>query len=79
MCGQCSAAGQGRAGQGILVREAETQQSRMTLKQDVEDLDDDGLEGRSSGGKVQKAFSRKRGFTKKRKKQRKKAMEAEYD
>ena len=53
----------------------------MTLKQDVEveDLDDDGLEGSSSGGKVQKAFSRKRGFTKKRKKQRKKAIEAECD
>ena len=53
----------------------------MTLKQDVEveDLDDDGLDGSSSGGKVQKAFSRKRGFTKKRKKQRKKAIEAECD
>lgn len=88
--GRCGRAGN-RDGRGIIfygprerelvevVREAETQQSRMTLKQDVEDLDDDGLEGSSSGGKVQKAFSRKRGFTKKRKKQRKKAMEAEYD
>jgi len=65
-----------------VVREAEEQQSRMKLIQDVEDdSDGSGLEngegsGKKEAGKVKKAFSRKRGFTKKRKKQRKRAMEA---
>jgi superfamily II DNA/RNA helicase len=90
--GRCGRAGN-QDGRGIVfygskqrelvevVREAEEQQSRMTLIQDVEDeLDDCGLEsdGKSAKteiGKVEKAFSRKRGFTKKRKKQRKRARE----
>ena len=90
--GRCGRAGN-QDGRGIVfygskqrelvevVREAEEQQSRMTLIQDVEDeLDDYGLEsdGKSAKteiGKVEKAFSRKRGFTKKRKKQRKRARE----
>ena len=54
----------------------------MTLKQDVEDEDEMGAN--VGKGKVEKAFSRKRGFTKKRKKQRKRALESaegamEYD
>ena len=86
--GRCGRAGN-RDGRGIIfyggkerelvkvVREAEEQQSRMILSQDVED--DEGDEGHGGErGKVQKAFSRKRGFTKKRKKQQKRAMEAEY-
>mmetsp|Transcript_6951 Transcript_6951/g.11147 ORF Transcript_6951/g.11147 Transcript_6951/m.11147 type:complete len:664 (-) Transcript_6951:98-2089(-) len=97
--GRCGRAGN-RDGRGIVfygpkervlvevVREAEEQQSRMILSQDVEDESDDSEEGdEESGnkdGKVRKAFSRKRGFTKKRKKQRKRAMEetegfVEYD
>ncbi len=93
--GRCGRAGN-RDGRGIIfygprerelvevVREAEDQQSRMTLTQDVEDdLDNSGtVDGatKREGGKVQKAFSRRRGFTKKRKKQRRNAMEAmEYD
>jgi len=93
--GRCGRAGN-RDGRGIIfygprerelvevVREAEEQQSRMTLSQDVEDDEDSGFESNNDGsedkreaGKVKKAFSRKRGFTKKRKKQRKKEMEAE--
>jgi len=88
--GRCGRAGN-RDGRGIIfygpkerelvevVREAEEQQSRMTLKQDVEDEESDAFG--DGGGKVKKAFSRKRGFTKKRKKQRKKVMEGalEYD
>jgi superfamily II DNA/RNA helicase len=66
-----------------VVREAEEQQSSMTLSQDVEEgLDDDDEDGEPSDkGKVKKAFSRKRGFTKKRKKERREAREAEigYD
>ena len=87
--GRCGRAGN-RDGRGIIfygprerelvevVREAETQQSRMQLSQDVEDEEDDGLE---SKGKVQKAFSRRRGFTKKLKKKRRNAMESamEYE
>ena len=88
--GRCGRAGN-RNGRGIIfygprgrelvevVREAETQQSRMILSQDVQDEDDDNELTR---GKVQKAFSRRRGFTRKRKKERRKAMEnadAEYD
>ncbi|KAL7537228.1 hypothetical protein ACHAWF_005694 [Thalassiosira exigua] len=86
--GRCGRAGN-RDGRGIVfygakqrelvevVREAEEGQARMTLAQDVEDdqeeLGEDG-EGAVEAGKVEKAFSRKRGFTKKRKKQRKRAM-----
>jgi len=91
--GRCGRAGN-RDGRGIVfygpkerelvevVREAEEHQSRMTLVQDVEDDNDSGLEideGKEEMGTVRKAFSRKRGFTKKRKKQRRKAMEANAD
>lgn len=87
--GRCGRAGN-RDGRGIIfygpkerelvevVREAEQQQSRMTLKQDVEDDKTDDGEGEMKG-KVQNAFSRKRGFTKKRKKQRKKDREEAED
>merc|ERR1712194_907574 len=89
--GRCGRAGN-RDGRGVVfygpkerelvevVREAEEHQSRMTLVQDVEDEADSGADaeegGRDNTGKVEKAFSRKRGFTKKRKKQRKRALEA---
>ncbi|KAL3797075.1 hypothetical protein ACHAW5_007576 [Stephanodiscus triporus] len=94
--GRCGRAGN-RDGRGIIfygskerelvevVREAEDQQARMTLKQDVEDdsddleLESDGIDSKNEDGKVQKAFSRRRGFTKKRKNQRRKALESEYD
>ena len=96
--GRCGRAGN-RDGRGIIyygsnerelvevVRQAEDQQTRMTLKQDVEDesddseLESDGIDSKNEDGKVQKAFSRKRGFTKKRKNQRRKALEGalEYD
>ncbi|KAG7371455.1 DEAD/DEAH box helicase domain protein [Nitzschia inconspicua] len=85
--GRCGRAGQ-RTGRGIVfyeerekdlvdvVREAEAQQERMKLEQDVDDNDsDDAIESGEADavdaeeiGKVKKAFSRKRGFTKKRKK-----------
>ena len=57
-----------------VVRDAEDQQERMVLEGDVlEDYpspprDDDDDEERDATGTVKKAFSRKRGFTKKRKK-----------
>jgi superfamily II DNA/RNA helicase len=94
--GRCGRAGN-RDGRGIIfygskekelvkvVREAEDQQTRMTLKQDVEDeLDNsewegDGIGSRNEDGKVQKAFSRKRGFSKKRKNQLRKAFEGESE
>jgi superfamily II DNA/RNA helicase len=75
--GRCGRAGS-RTGRGIVfyneneaelvdvVREAEEQQERMVLTGDVLDSNEDDDE--DSAGKVQKAFSRKRGFTKKRKK-----------
>lgn len=75
--GRCGRAGQ-RNGRGIVfygeqeaelvevVRKAEEQQDRMVLEQDVLELDEDEVPG-----KVKTAFSRKRGFTKKRKKLRK--------
>lgn len=65
-----------------VVMEAEEQQSRLTLIQDVDDeLDESGIEfsridTMKEDGKVQKAFSRKRGFTKKRKNQRRRASES---
>ena len=78
--GRCGRAGQ-RTGRGIVfyneqerelvevVQEAETQQERMVLEQDVDEIEEDGGEGqRKQQGTVQNAFSRKRGFTKKRKK-----------
>ncbi len=80
--GRCGRAGQ-RTGRGIVfydeqeaelvsvVRDAEDQQERMQLEgQEVDDrLDDiDDEDAAARKGKVQKAFSRKRGFTKKRKK-----------
>jgi superfamily II DNA/RNA helicase len=73
--GRCGRAGQ-RTGRGIVfytgaeeqlvkvVREAEEQQERMVLEGDV----DDQLDDEEETGTVKKAFSRKRGFTKKRKK-----------
>jgi len=82
--GRCGRAGQ-RTGRGIVfydeqeaelvsvVRDAEDQQEKMKLEgQEVDDrLDDiDDEDAAARKGKVQKAFSRKRGFTKKRKKLR---------
>ena len=82
--GRCGRAGQ-RTGRGIVfydeqeadlvsvVRDAEDQQERMQLEgHEVDDrLDDEDDENAAARkGKVQKAFSRKRGFTKKRKKLR---------
>jgi superfamily II DNA/RNA helicase len=84
--GRCGRAGQ-RTGRGIVfyneqesnlvdvVREAETQQERMELQGDVDDLDEEGQEERT----VKKAFSRKRGFTQKIKKIRREEREARYD
>jgi len=67
-----------------VVQEAEAQQERMQLEgQEVDDrLNDDDDDGDSAEdkaarkGKVQKAFSRKRGFTKKRKKLRREETES---
>ncbi len=84
--GRCGRAGN-RDGRGIVfygpeqrelvevVRDAEQQQTRMLLSQDVEEeLDDEDSEGeKKEVGKVKRAFSRKRGFTKKRKKEKRKA------
>jgi superfamily II DNA/RNA helicase len=81
--GRCGRAGN-KSGRGIIfydefetelievVQDAERQQEKMQLTQDVDDRDDDDddLDGK---GKVKKAFSRKRGFTKKRKKLRREA------
>ncbi|KAL7459953.1 hypothetical protein ACHAWC_011837 [Mediolabrus comicus] len=85
--GRCGRAGN-RDGRGIVfygpqeaelvavVREAEKEQSRMELKQDVEEeLEDD--DNKEEAGKVKKAFSRKRGFTKKRKKERREMKESD--
>lgn len=81
--GRCGRAGQ-RTGRGIIfygdtekelvqvVQEAEEQQERMVLQQDVLEQEADDLE---EVGKVKKAFSRKRGFTKKRKKLQREAEE----
>ena len=81
--GRCGRAGQ-RTGRGIVfynaaeadlvevVQEAEQQQEKMTLEGDVDSMDDEGDE--NTGGKVKKAFSRKRGFTKKIKKLRREAQ-----
>ena len=89
--GRCGRAGK-KTGRGIVfyeereeelvqvVRDAESQQERMQLEgQEVDDrLDDldDADEKAARKGKVQKAFSRKRGFTKKRKKLRREEMES---
>lgn len=74
--GRCGRAGK-QTGRGIVfydekeralvevVREAEEQQERMVLKGDVLESEE---EEEGQAGKVQKAFSRKRGFTKKLKK-----------
>lgn len=79
--GRCGRAGK-RDGRGIIfygskerelveiVKTAELEQERMMLEGDVEDVDDESK--KKSGGSVKDAFSRKRGFTKKRKKLRKK-------
>lgn len=85
--GRCGRAGQ-RTGRGIvfynsveaelvkLLIEAEEQQERLVLEGDVNDSPDDDGDDDGEGktrGKVKKAFSRKRGFTKKIKKQRREA------
>lgn len=75
--GRCGRAGK-RDGRGIIfyggteselvdvVRKAEKEQSTMTIKSNEIDFDDETAP--ETTGKVQNAFSRKRGFTKKRKK-----------
>jgi len=83
--GRCGRAGN-RNGRGIIfyggfetelvkvVREAETQQRRMILEgNEIEELGEDKI-GEESG-KVNNAFSRKRGFTRKRKRLKNKAAE----
>eukprot|EP00592_Proboscia_alata_P006916 CAMPEP_0194360190 /NCGR_PEP_ID=MMETSP0174-20130528/7483_1 /TAXON_ID=216777 /ORGANISM="Proboscia alata, Strain PI-D3" /LENGTH=666 /DNA_ID=CAMNT_0039131531 /DNA_START=1123 /DNA_END=3123 /DNA_ORIENTATION=- len=87
--GRCGRAGK-KDGRGIIfysskeaglvdvVREAENQQERMVLEGDVDDTDDKNSDTENVGnaGKVKNAFSRRRGFNKKRKKIRRKEMEA---
>jgi superfamily II DNA/RNA helicase len=86
--GRCGRAGN-RDGRGVIfyggvesalvevVREAEEQQETMVLKgSDIEEAEGDD-NGANEKGKVQAAFSRKRGFTRKRKKLRKAAREEE--
>jgi superfamily II DNA/RNA helicase len=75
--GRCGRAGK-QTGRGIVffgdkerelvevVREAEMQQESMVLEGEVVESEEDGEDDQA--GKVQKAFSRKRGFTKKLKK-----------
>lgn len=68
-----------------VVREAEEQQERMVLQGDVDDQfanaddfdidDNENDDNKGRDGTVQKAFSRKRGFTKKRKKQTRDRLE----
>ncbi|CAJ1946656.1 unnamed protein product [Cylindrotheca closterium] len=85
--GRCGRAGQ-RTGRGIVfynsveaelvevLIQAEEQQERMVLEGDVMDTPDDEEDEEGEGktrGKVKKAFSRKRGFTKKKKKERREA------
>mmetsp|Transcript_3515 Transcript_3515/g.5395 ORF Transcript_3515/g.5395 Transcript_3515/m.5395 type:complete len:619 (+) Transcript_3515:92-1948(+) len=77
--GRCGRAGK-RDGRGIIfyssqegelvevIRNAEQEQERMALVQDVDDIEDD--EEKAARGTVKNAFSRKRAFTKKRKKAR---------
>jgi len=77
--GRCGRAGK-RDGRGIIfynsqegelvevIRNAEQEQERMALVQDVDDIEDD--EENANRGTVKNAFSRKRAFTKKRKKAR---------
>ena len=86
--GRCGRAGQ-RNGRGVVfygevekelvevVREAEHQQETMALSQDVED-EESNPDGKKKPrkGSVHGAFSRKRGFTKRRKKERRAAREA---
>lgn len=80
--GRCGRAGN-RNGRGIVfygakerelvevVRDAELQQERMMLEGDVDEIEQDGeLQEQPPKGSVKNAFSRKRGFTKKRKKLR---------
>lgn len=82
--GRCGRAGQ-RTGRGIVfydeheselvevVQNAERQQEKMQLEQDVDDSRlDDGVNSNKDDdqGKIKRAFSRKRGFAKKRKKLR---------
>ena len=80
--GRCGRAGN-RNGRGIVfygekerelvevVRDAEFQQERMMLEGDVDEVEDEVVpEDAVPKGSVKNAFSRKRGFTKKRKKLR---------
>lgn len=81
--GRCGRAGN-RNGRGIVfygekerelvevVRDAESQQERMMLEGDVDDVEEENEseEDAVPKGSVKKAFSRKRGFNKKRKKLR---------
>ncbi len=84
--GRCGRAGN-RNGRGVIfyggieselvnvIRNAEHQQEAMILKgNDIEEIKQEG-----ESGKVEAAFSRKRGFTRKRKKFRKAAMREEED
>jgi len=80
--GRCGRAGQ-RTGRGIVfygekerdlvevVKEAEEQQERMVLQGDVIDISEE-----NQAGTVKNAFSRRRGFTKKRKKLRREVESA---
>jgi superfamily II DNA/RNA helicase len=84
--GRCGRAGQ-RIGRGIVffneaeadlvdvVRAAESQQERMTLAQDVLEVDGGVESAAAEAGKVNDAFSRKRGFTKKKKKLKREGVE----
>jgi len=80
--GRCGRAGN-RNGRGIVfygakerelvevVQDAESQQERMMLEGDVDEIEEeDESEDSVPKGSVKNAFSRKRGFTKKRKKLR---------
>ena len=84
--GRCGRAGF-RTGRGVVfygekerelvdvVREAEDQQERMVLEGDVEELSPEKDTETDPRGNVKKAFSRKRGFTKKRKKERRRSVD----
>jgi superfamily II DNA/RNA helicase len=87
--GRCGRAGK-RDGRGVIfydtteaelvaiVQEAESRQDRMVLEQDVDDNEPESNEdGKGGAGSVKDAFSRKRGFTKKRKKERRDLRESQ--
>jgi superfamily II DNA/RNA helicase len=84
--GRCGRAGK-RDGRGVIfydtteaelvsiVQEAESRQDRMVLEGDVDEPESSG-DGKGGAGSVKDAFSRKRGFTKKRKKERRELRES---